>query len=131
MNRPAFAVLAPLVLVAGCSGGSSGTDPGAVADLGTTTAAGSPSAQTAEVDGKDTLKFGPNIVDAKVGALALTFRNAGQVPHNLVFDDAGLGKTGTVNGGARQVLSLRFDKVGTFTFQCTFHPGMTGKVVVS
>ena len=128
MTRLAALLVVPVLLVAGCGGGSS-TKVGAGG--GTTDAAGAPGAQSAEVDGKDTLRFAPNVVQAKVGTLSLTFANTGQVPHNLVFDDSSLGRTATVNGGAKQVLTLKLDKTGSYAFQCTFHPGMTGKVVVS
>ena len=123
MTRLAPALIVPLLLLSACgSGGSSD----AVKVNGTVAAAGG----AATVKGGDNLKFAPNVVDAKVGKLALTFANSGQVPHNLVFDDSALGKTDTVNGGDKQVLDVTFDKAGTYTFQCTFHPGMNGKVVV-
>ena len=37
----------------------------------------------------------------------------------------------TVDGGESEPLKVVFTKAGTYTFQCTFHSGMTGKVVVS
>lgn len=123
MSRRLATVLLLPVLLAGCGSSSAS----AVKANGTVNAAGG----TASVKGDNTLKFSPNVVDAKVGPLKLTFVNSGQVPHNLVFDDAKLGKTGTVDGGAKQTIDVTFDKAGTYTFQCTFHPGMTGKVVVS
>ena len=122
MNRLAPALLAPLLLLTACGGGGSTS----VQDNGVVTASGG----AATVKGGDNLKFSPNVVDAKAGKLTLTFVNSGQVPHNLVFDDSGLGKTGTVDGGAKETLDVTFDKAGTYTFQCTFHPGMNGKVVV-
>lgn len=126
MTRLPALLLLPVLLVAGCGGGATASSSGG----GTQTAAGPAGAQTAEVDGKDTLKFAPSEVRAQVGTLALTFANTGKVPHNLVFDDAALGKTSTVDGGTRQVLTLKLDRPGTYTFSCTFHPRMTGKVVV-
>ena len=130
MKRTALLVL-PLLAVTAC-GGSSGTGAAApVKDEGTVVAAGAATAQTAEVDGQDTLKFKPNVVTAKVGVLTLTMRNAGQVPHNLEFDMTSLGSIGTVGGGQAKDVKVSFDKPGTYTFQCTFHPGMVGKVVVS
>lgn len=122
-RRLAPALLVPLLLVGACgSGGSS-----SVKANGTVDASGG----AASVKGGDDLKFGPNVVQAKTGKLALTFVNSGQVPHNLVFDDAALGKTKTVDGGAKETIDVTFDKAGSYTFVCTFHPGMTGKVVVS
>jgi len=130
MSAPRRTALAlfPLLALTACGGGGSSTD---VAGNGTVAAAGPATAQTAEVDGKDTLKFVPNIVTTHVGSLELTMKNVGGVSHNLVFDTAGLGMTGTVEGGRSQTLKVRFDKAGTYTFQCTFHEHMTGKVVVS
>lgn len=125
MTRRSTVLAVPLVLVAGCSGSSTPKDHGTV------TAAGAPEAQTAEVGARDTLFFSPNVVKAKVGSLRLTVRNAGGVPHNLVFDDGRLPHTGTIDGHASAVLSLRFERSGAFTFTCTFHPGMTGRVVVA
>lgn len=120
--------LFPLLALTACGGGGSSSD---VPANGTVAAAGPPSSQTAEVDGKDILKFAPNVVTAHVGVLDLTMKNIGGVSHNLVFDAKGLARTGTVEGGKAQTLKLRFDKAGTYTFQCTFHEHMTGKVVVS
>ena len=118
-------VAVPLVL-SGCGGGGSS---GSSSDSVTTT--GAAEAQTAEVDMNDKLAFAPTTVQAKVGTVTLDVKNVGKVPHNLVFDEESVGKTGTVSGGESEPLKLVFDKTGTFTFQCTFHPGMNGKVVVS
>jgi plastocyanin len=114
-----------VVLLVGCNGSSK------VKDNGSVTAAGAPEAQTATVMMLDTLSFSPNTVNAKVGTLTLTASNSGLVPHNLVFDDSFLGKTGTVDGKQSMSLKLVVAKAGTFTFKCTFHSGMSGKVVVS
>lgn len=63
--------------------------------------------------------------------MTFAVKNLGNVPHNLTFDDASLGKTGTVDGGASEQLKVVFPKAGTYPFVCTFHSGMDGKVVVS
>ncbi len=134
MNRIVSLLVVPLVLVAGCGGGSpaaGSSGGGGAGGSATTTASGPASGQSVQVDGTNALTFAPSLVQAKVGALALTFANTGQVPHNLVFDDSALGRTATVDGGSKQVLTLTLSKAGTYAFQCTFHPGMTGKLVVS
>jgi plastocyanin len=118
-----------LLLATACSGGSSsGSD---VTVTGTVTADGAPDAQRVSLDMTDNLTFVPNVVDARSGTLSLSLTNAGGVPHNLVFDDSSLGKTGTVKGHGTATLSVRFDKAGTYQFVCTFHSGMDGKVVVT
>ena len=124
------AALAALLLVAACGGGG-GSKGGDLKVTGTVMAAGDPSAQTASLDMKDDLTFTPNVVNAKVGTLNLAVANAGRVPHNLVFDDPGLGKTDTVRGHATATLTVKLTKAGTFRFVCTFHSGMDGQVVVS
>jgi plastocyanin len=124
-RTPLLALLLVPALVAGCSGSDSGSSDTSV------TTSGAASAQTATVGMNDKLKFDPNVVQAKVGTVTLSVDNLGKVPHNLVFDDESLGKTGTIAGKAKEPLKVTFAKAGTFTFVCTFHPGMTGKVVVS
>jgi plastocyanin len=127
-GHPAVA-LVMLLLVAACGGGSSsGSD---LKVTGTVTASGVPSAQTVSLDMEDDLTFVPNVIDAKAGALTISVENAGRIPHNLKFEDRSIGGTGTINGGATGTLSVRFTKAGTYTFVCTFHSGMDGKVVVS
>lgn len=123
----ATAVL-PVLLLTAC-GGSDDTAGSGAGPAGT--AAGDAGAQTVEVDSNDQLKFAPETINAKVGKLTLTNKNVGKIPHNLVFDDAALGKTGTVSGGESDELVLDLTKAGDYTFVCTFHSGMTGKVVVS
>ena len=127
-HRPA-AALGVLLLLTGCSGGSAGSSD--VKVTGTVTATGPANQQTASLDMTDDLTFDPNVVDAKVGNLTLAVQNAGTVPHNLVFDNASLGKTDTVRGHATATLSVRLSKAGTYRFTCTFHSGMNGKVVVT
>jgi plastocyanin len=127
-GRTSVALVA-LLLVAGCGGGSSkGSD---LKVTGTVTASGAPSAQTVSLDMRDNLTFAPNVVDAKVGNLTVSIENAGQIPHNLVFNDRSIGSTGTIKGHATATLSVALKKAGTYTFVCTFHSGMDGKVVVT
>ena len=129
MKRTAAAAAAlPLLLLVGCGGSNSGSASPAGASV---TALGPATAQTVTIDSNDSLKFDPTTVNAKVGKLTLTNTNIGRIPHNLVFDDASLGKTQTVSGGKSENLVLTFNKAGTFTFVCTFHEGMVGKIVVA
>jgi plastocyanin len=125
VKRLAILALVPMLAV-GCGGASSKAKEGA--SVATT---GEAAAQVATVDMTDSLVFTPDTVDAKVGTVTLTVNNLGVVPHNLVFDEQALGKTSTIDGKESAPLKVVFDKAGTFTFVCTFHSGMTGKVVVS
>ena len=126
MNRSAPLLIAAVLLV-GCGGGAA---PDRSADT-SVQAAGDADRQTATVVSTDELRFDPGIVQARVGTLELTHRNAGQIPHNLVFDDKALGAIDTVTGGQEKSITLTFTEPGTYDFVCTFHSGQDGKVVVS
>ena len=121
--------LAPLLLLVAC--GSSGSGGSGLKVTGTVAATGTGEHQAAAIEMRDNLTFVPNVVTAQVGTLALSVRNAGRVPHDLVFAQAGLGSLSTVSGGRTGTLSLRFAQPGTYTFTCTIHHGMDGKVVVT
>lgn len=132
MRRTVTALAATSLLLAGCGGSSSPSSSGATGGSSSVvTTDGAPDAQTATIGMNDKLKFAPSELAAKVGTVTFAVKNLGQVPHNLHFDDDTLGKTGTVDGGESEPLKVVFTKAGTYTFQCTFHSGMTGKVVVS
>lgn len=122
--------LVPLVLLgalaAACGGGGAGFK-----EHGRVTAAGPPAAQTAEVGMTDALIFTPNVVLAKVGTLTITADNLGRVPHDLVFDEQGLGQSDRIDGKQAADVKAVLSRPGAFAFQCTLHPGMTGKVIVS
>jgi plastocyanin len=116
-----------LVAVAGC-GGESHSSPKPAG--GTAAASGAAAAQTFTVHGNDRDQFQPGTIEAKVGTLTLTLQNGG-VPHNLTFKDKALPTIGAVSGAATRSARLVFDKAGTYVFECTIHPGMEGKVVVT
>jgi plastocyanin len=123
VRRTALVVAA---LAVGC--GSGGTQ---LRVTGTVTATGPASAQQAALAMKDDLSFVPNVVNAKVGTVTLALDNAGVIPHNLVFDKSSVGRTDTVPGHSTATLKVVFTQAGTYTFRCTLHSGMKGKVVVS
>ncbi len=128
MNRSLVLALSAVLLASGC-GGSSGDGASTPGSAASTT--GDASAQEATVGMNDKLEFDPSTVQAKVGTVTLDVKNLGRVPHNLHFDDDTLGRTGTISGDADEKLTVTFPTAGTFTFVCTFHSGMDGKVIVS
>lgn len=113
-------------LLAGC-GGESDSQP--APGTGTGTAAGPADAQTFTIRGTDADAFDPATVEAKPGRLRLTL-GVGGVPHNLVFDDKALPGISVVSSGVTKSTVLTFDRAGTYTFACTLHPGMSGRLVV-
>ena len=97
---------------------------------GTGTAEGPADAQTFLLRGNDRDQFVPATIEAEVGRLTLTLQNAG-VPHNVDFQDEALPGISAVSGSGTRSTVLTFPKAGTYVFECTIHPGMAGKVVVS
>jgi len=52
----------------------------------------------------------------------------GRNPHNVVFDPStGMPSSAIQTEGA---FDITFTRAGTFNYECTIHPGMTGTVVV-
>ncbi|MFN2537101.1 MAG: cupredoxin domain-containing protein [Mycobacteriales bacterium] len=122
MKKRATLLAVPLLLVS-CSSGSRGT--------GSVTTSGAADAQTVRVEMRNDLKFHPSTVNGRIGRVTFDVANVESIAHNLVFDEDFLGKTGTVDGKTDEKLTVTFDKAGTFSFTCTFHPGMAGKVVIA
>jgi len=67
----------------------------------------------------------------------VTWKNDFSTDHNVTWNDAagaaaaepGDG-TGNITGFSSTTHSRKFNSAGTFGFQCTLHPGMTGTLTV-
>jgi plastocyanin len=84
-----------------------------------------PAAATAEVK-IDNFSFGPQTLTVPVGA-TVTWTNRDDIPHTVVSTD------GVFKSKVRDTdeqFSYKFDKAGTYSYFCSIHPKMTGKVVV-
>jgi len=67
----------------------------------------------------------------------VTFKNDLSIDHNVTWDNAagvtaaeagdGTGNIGSFGSGSH---TRKFNTAGTFGFQCTIHPGMTGTLTV-
>jgi plastocyanin len=81
----------------------------------------------------ETLAFDPPEVQiGSVVPVTMTFRNRSSVAHNLTFTDGLVVATRTiVEPGWDEVLHIVPPAAGTYTFVCTIHAGMTGKLVVT
>jgi plastocyanin len=109
------------------------TDPPAPNSSSTPPATAQPGTdgvQHVTIDGTDALTFTPNVIDAHVGTIAITMKVTGTTPHTLTFDDLRLG-TGYVAGHASKTLIVHVTKSGTYSFDCDYHPYMTGTLVVT
>ncbi len=62
----------------------------------------------------------------------VTWTNNDSAPHTVTSDKGGIADgvfgSGTLSTG--DSFSFSFDKPGTYTYHCKFHPGMTAKVIV-
>ena len=84
-----------------------------------------PSAANAAVK-IDNFVFGPQTITVPVGA-TVTWTNADDIPHTAVSTD-GVFKSKVMDTDEK--FSYTFTKAGTYSYYCSVHPKMTGKVVV-
>ena len=88
-------------------------------------AADQPSAANAEVK-IDNFVFGPQTITVPAGT-TVTWTNHDDIPHTVVSTD-GIFKSKVRDTDEK--FSYKFDKAGTYSYFCSVHPKMTGKVVV-
>lgn len=114
--------------------GSSSTSNTSTSD--TSNGTGSDSSQPAEQSSSaaETDKVGINDmafefkeIKVKKGT-TVTWTNNDGVPHNVVGENGTGPQSDTLDTG--DTYSFTFNEAGTFSYKCTFHPGMTAKVTV-
>jgi plastocyanin len=115
--------LALALVAAGCGGDDDDNGGGGGGGQQEAPAATSGGAQVTMKD----IKFNPSTVNVKVGD-TVTWTNDDTVDHDVTSDTFKSGSAGGLAGG--DTFEHKFDKAGTFKYQCTVHPGMTGEVVV-
>jgi len=74
----------------------------------------------------DNFVFGPQAITVPVGA-TVTWTNKDDIPHTAVSTD-GVFKSRVMD--TDENFSYTFTKAGTYSYYCSIHPKMTGKVVV-
>jgi amicyanin len=70
--------------------------------------------------------FAPQAITVKAGD-TITWSNDDGAPHTVTFKDGSAGAASLLPG---QTFSRKFEKPGTYDYFCSFHPFMTGSVVV-
>jgi len=95
------------------------------AGLPNVTANDQPTAANTEVK-IDNFSFGPETLTVPVGA-TVTWTNKDDIPHTTVSTD-GAFKSKVMDTDEK--FSYTFTKPGTYSYFCSVHPKMTGKVVV-
>jgi plastocyanin len=76
----------------------------------------------------DHLTFSPRTVTVPVGA-TVTWTNRDNVPHAVVSADNQFNKSPVLNTGRSS--SNTFETAGVYSYFCSIHPRMTGKVIVN
>ena len=89
------------------------------------TASDQPSAANAIVK-IDNFVFGPQTLTVPVGT-TVTWTNKDDIPHTTVSTD-GIFKSKVMD--TDEEFSYKFTKSGTYSYYCSVHPKMTGKIVV-
>jgi plastocyanin len=74
----------------------------------------------------DNFVFGPQTLTVQVGT-TVTWTNSDDIPHTAVSTD-GVFKSKVMDTDEK--FSYTFTKPGTYSYFCSVHPKMTGKVVV-
>ena len=74
----------------------------------------------------DNFVFSPNPLTVSVGS-TIRWTNHDDIPHNVVSDDKSF-KSKVLD--TDETFAYTFTKPGTYTYFCSIHPKMTGKVVV-
>jgi plastocyanin len=74
----------------------------------------------------DNFVFSPNAVTVPAGT-TIHWTNRDDIPHNVVAEDKSF-KSKVMD--TDESFSYTFTKPGTYTYFCSIHPKMTGKVVV-
>ncbi|HXA85366.1 MAG TPA: cupredoxin family copper-binding protein [Candidatus Dormibacteraeota bacterium] len=74
----------------------------------------------------DNFVFSPNPLTVPVGS-TIRWTNQDDIPHNVVSEDKSF-KSKVLD--TDETFTYTFTKPGTYTYFCSIHPKMTGKVVV-
>lgn len=135
MNRVRASMLAVaaamLALLSACGNGppsTSGSGGSGGGSIGT--AGANVGTATVKVSAGDDLKFTPASTTAKVGDI-VQWTNSGTVQHNITFNDPNGASVDDTTFAPGNVWQVKFTKAGTYNYQCTIHPGMTGIITVS
>ena len=88
--------------------------------------AGAPPADGETAVKIDNFSFTPNTITVSVGS-TVRWTNHDDVPHNVMNEDKSI-KSKTLD--TNDNFSYTFSKPGTYSYYCSIHPRMIGKIVV-
>jgi plastocyanin len=128
-------LLASAFLLAACGASSTPTTPAEIPQPAPTAAEVSQSptndTTTPQQSGQVSVNisgfaFSPAELTIKIGT-TVTWTNQDSVVHNVLATDNSWGSPDMNQG---DTFSHTFDKAGTYTYRCSFHPGMKGTITV-
>jgi len=126
--RSSFRILAvaAIALAGACGGGGDSTSPSTPSNPQPPVIPSQPSTPviTTSVQVDDDF-FNPANIQVSPGQ-TVTWAWQTSTLHNVTFSDGGSGD----KGGANVTFNKTFGTTGTFTYNCTLHPGMSGTVLV-
>ncbi|HEV7677146.1 MAG TPA: plastocyanin/azurin family copper-binding protein [Candidatus Dormibacteraeota bacterium] len=100
------------------SGAANASAPGVVSQNATA---------ASKVNETEALKFNPATVTVKVGDV-VEWDNTGPTVHNVTFDASSSLTSPDMSQNAK--FQIKWTKAGSYSYHCTFHPGMDGSVTV-
>jgi plastocyanin len=120
-NTVLFMLLVSLLTVSCAKSGSGGSTYGSSSGAGTTPA---PATNTVNIAN---MSFTPDSYTVKAGTM-VTWINKDGVPHTVTADDKSF-DSGSIAAGGK--FTYTFTTTGSFTYHCSFHPGMTATLTVN
>ena len=135
----AVIVIVALVVIGGAlyftnkdsNNGYSSTTPNNSTDMNNKSNQQASTAPTAtdKVSIKD-MTFTPADITVKVGSM-VTWTNNDSIAHTVTADVPGDGAPDSPSIEPGKTYTFEFSKAGTYTYHCSIHPNMTGKVTVT
>ncbi len=122
----AIALLATCGALAGAAGCGGDAETTAAAQPETATESTDATAQSTDAIDIADFKYDPATVSVKAGT-EVTWTNADEADHTATAGDGSFDTGDLAQGDAK---SVTFDKPGTFTYYCRFHPFMKATVEV-
>jgi len=125
-----IAVAGSALLLAACGGGNPNTGGGGGATSCTPSTSVSP-AQVVQLNADPNTggRFDPQTVNISTGQTVEWDWIDTSSQHSTTSDTSGLWDSGLQNAGCK--FTFTFSSAGTFTYHCTIHAQMVGKIVVS
>jgi plastocyanin len=127
--KAAIVVAGSALLLTACGGGNPNTGGGGGSSC--TTSSGATATQVVQInpDPNTVGRFDPNTVNINVGQSVEWDWIDTSSQHSTTSDTGGIWDSCLQNAGFKFVFT--FNTAGTYTYHCTIHAAMTGKIVVT